>query len=327
MKIYPIFIPHLGCPYNCIYCNQKTITKSETPHIQEISENVSKFCEHNELEEKEVAFFGGTFTNLNIEKQQAYFDTVNEYKDQMDGIRISTRPDSIDQDILTFCKENNVRTIELGIQSFDDHVLTTTNRDYTSVIAKNSCQLIKANNIKLGIQLMPGLPGFSPDSLETSIETTIKLNPDYVRIYPTIVLKNTELEGWYIEKKYFPLSLKEAIEITSDMISKFKKRKITVIKTGLHSDIDADKIVAGPYHQAFGELVRAEILKEKIIDNFEDKTLIISPSDISLFKGFNSKLLKEIKSKLKLQTLPIIISNKMEKDKFNFSDALPDQSW
>lgn len=327
MKIYPIFIPHLGCPYNCIYCNQKTITKSETPHIQEISDCVSKFCEHNKLEEKEVAFFGGTFTNLKREQQQAYFDAINKYKDKMDGIRISTRPDSIDQDILAFCKENNVRTIELGIQSFDDHVLESTRRGYASQTAKESCQLIKDNNIKLGIQLMPGLPGFSSDSLKTSIETTIELNPDYVRIYPTIVLKDTELEDWYKEKRYFSLSLKEAIEITSEMICRFREKKITVIKVGLHSDIDADKIVDGPYHQAFGELVRAEILKEKIINNFENKTLIISSYDISLFKGFDSKILKEIKSKMKLQTLPIIISKKMEKDKFNFTNTQPDQNW
>ena len=305
MKIFPIFIPHLGCPFNCVYCDQIAITKGETPTTQSISKKVEKFCENNQSEEKEVAFYGGTFTNLKKVRQQAYFDSVNEHKDKIKGIRISTRPDSIDQVILNFCKKNNVRTIELGIQSFDDSVLKATKRGYISKTAIKSCNLIKENNFTLGIQLMPGLPGFNSASLEKTIETTIKLNPDFVRIYPTIILKNTILENWFNMGKYTPLSLKKAIEITSEMISRFREKEITVIKVGLHSDIDEDDIIAGPYHQSFGELIRAEMLKNEILSNFQDKTLEISPTDISLFKGFNSKMLKEIKKKKKLNTLSI----------------------
>ncbi|NQT64599.1 MAG: radical SAM protein [FCB group bacterium] len=327
MKIFPIFIPHLGCPFNCVYCDQEVITKCETPTIQSISESVRKFCENNRLEEKEVAFFGGTFTNIQKEKQQAYFDAVNEYKDMIKGIRISTRPDSIDQYILDFCKDNNVCTIELGIQSFDDSVLKSSKRGYTSKTAIKSCNLIKENNFVLGIQLMPGLPGFDPGSLKTTIETTIMLNPDFVRIYPTIVLKNTKLENWYKTGEYSPLSLSESIEIVSQMISRFKENKIQVIKVGLHSDIDKDKIIAGPYHQTFGELVRAEMLKVDILNNFKNKTLEISPADISLFKGFNSKMLKEIKEKKKLQNLPIKINENIKKDNFIFTDAQPEENW
>ncbi|MCK5051619.1 MAG: radical SAM protein, partial [Candidatus Cloacimonetes bacterium] len=291
MKIFPIFIPHLGCPFNCVYCNQLTITKSKIPSTRSISENIKKFCENNQLEEKEIAFFGGTFTKLSKEQQQTYLDVVNKYKDLIQGIRISTRPDSIDQEILDFCKENNVRTIELGIQSFDDSVLKTTKRGYTSQDAVESCNLIKESNFALGIQLMPGLPGFNADSLTNTIETTIKLKPDFVRIYPTIVLKNTELENWFNAGEYSPLSLQESIVITSEMISRFRENNITIIKVGLHSDIDKDDIIAGPYHQSFGELVRAEMFKVEILNNFKANTLEISPSDISLFKGFNSKML------------------------------------
>lgn len=327
MKIFPIFIPHLGCRFNCVYCDQVAITKCETSTIQSISESVRKFCENNQLEEKEVAFFGGTFTNIQKEKQQAYFDTVNEHKDKIKGIRISTRPDSINQNILDFCKDNNVCTIELGIQSFDDFVLKSSKRGYSSQTAIESSNLIKENNFVLGIQLMPGLPGFNSGSLKTTIETTIKLNPDFVRIYPTIVLKNTELENWYKNGEYSPLSLSESIEIVSQMINRFKEKKIQVIKVGLHSDIDEDKIIAGPYHQSFGELIRAEMLKVDILNNFKTKTLEISPADISLFKGFNSKMLKEIKQKKKLKNLPIIINRNFEKDKFIFTDAQPDENW
>jgi histone acetyltransferase (RNA polymerase elongator complex component) len=327
MRIFPIFIPHLGCPLKCVYCNQLTITKSKIPSIQSISEKVKIFCDNNKLEEKEIAFFGGTFTKLSQEQQQTYFDAVNEHKDLINGIRISTRPDSIDQKVLDFCRDNNVRTIELGIQSFDDSVLKTTKRGYTSQTAIESCNLIKENNFALGIQLMPGLPGFNSESLKKTIETTIKLNPDFVRIYPTIILKNTELENWYKKGEYFPLSLKEAIEITSEMISRFREKKITIIKVGLHSDIDKNDIIAGPYHQSFGELIRAEMLKINIINNFKNKTLEISPSDISLFKGFNSRMLKEIKEKKKIKYLPIIINQNLKKDNFIFTNIQPEYNW
>ena len=327
MKIFPIFIPHLGCPFNCIYCDQDTITKSKPPIIQSISNNIKQFCENNKLIEKEIAFFGGTFTELSQKIQQQYLDAVNEFKDTLTSIRISTRPDSIDQDILEFCKINNVRTIELGIQSFSDNVLSTTKRGYTAQTAIESCDLIKKNNFNLGIQLMPGLPGFSTSTLEETIETTIWLNPDFVRIYPTIVLKGTKLEDWFNNEKYFPLTLEESIKITSKMIGKFRKENISVIKVGLHSDIVKNSIIAGPYHQSFGELVRAEMLKVEIVNGFKAKTLEISSSDVSLFRGFNSKMLKEIKAKLLLKEIPIKISKNLKKNNFIFSDAEPDENW
>jgi len=327
MKIYPIFIPHLGCPFNCIYCDQLTITKSKIHSVQSISENVRKFCENNELEEKEIAFFGGTFTKLSFKLQQAYLDAVNKHKDLISGIRISTRPDSIDQEILDFCKKNNVQTIELGIQSFDDSVLKATKRGYIAQTAIESCNLIKKNNFLLGIQLMPGLPGFNSESLKTTIETTINLKPTFVRIYPTIVLKNTELENWFNSGNYSTLSLKESILITSEMINRFRGKKIKVIKVGLHSDIDKENIIAGPYHQSFGELIRADMLKIEILNCFENKTLEISPRDISLFKGFDSQMLKEIKKEKKLKYLPIKINNYLKKDNFIFTNAQADQNW
>ena len=327
MKIFPIFIPHLGCPFNCVYCDQLIITKSKIPSIQSISENVKKFCENNRLEEKEIAFFGGTFTKLSKEMQQAYFDAVNEHKNLINGIRISTRPDSIDQKVLDFCKNNNVRTIELGIQSFDDSVLITTKREYISQTAIESCNLIKENKFTLGIQLMPGLPGFNSKTLKKTIETTIKLKPDFVRIYPTIVLKNTELENWFKAGKYSPLTLKESIVIVTEMISRFRTKKIKIIKVGLHSDINDNDIIAGPYHQSFGELIRAEMLKVEILNNFKNKTLEISPSDISLFKGFNSKMLEEIKTEKKLMIIPIKINKNLKKDNFIFTNAQPDENW
>ncbi len=327
MKIFPVFIPHLGCPYQCIYCNQHSITRSKLPDIEKLESEIAAFCRKNISEEKEIAFFGGTFTSITKPSQQKYLDITNKFSKQISGIRISTRPDSINPKVLAFCKENNVRTIELGIQSFDDEVLKKTFRDYNSETAINACKLIKAHKFQLGIQLMPGLPGFCKRSLENSIQVTQKISPHFVRIYPTIVIKDTKLENWFLKGKYIPFKLNEAVEIVSGMVRKFEKKGILVIKIGLHSDIKEEDIVAGPYHRSFGELVRAEILKKNILENYKTRTLIISSSDISLFKGFNSQMLKALKHELKLNKFPVIIDNKMEKSKFLFTELPPLEYW
>ncbi len=327
MTILPIFIPHLGCPFKCVYCNQQLITKSKIPYQEDIKNRIEKFCNNNPDNEKEVAFFGGTFTNLSKKKQQEFFDSVNLFKNKISGIRISTRPDSINQDILSFCKQNNVKTVELGIQSFNDEVLKASKRGYNSNIAIQACYLIQEFKFKLGVQLMPGLPKFSKKTLKQTIQTTIDINPDFVRIYPTIILASTELEKWYLKGKFHPLELNDAIKIVSEMIQQFEGHKIKVIKVGLHSDIDDRNIVAGPYHQSFGELVRGEILLKKIIDNFENRTLMISVAHISLFKGFNSRMLNSLKTQLNLDKIPMIIGNDLDKDNFLFTEQPAQEYW
>ena len=327
MKIFPVFIPHQGCPYQCIYCNQHSITRSKLPDIEKIETEITAFCRKNISEEKEIAFFGGTFTSLTKSSQQKYLDIANKFKNYISGIRISTRADSIDPKVLIFCKENNVRTIELGIQSYDDEVLKKSLRGYNSETAINVCKLVKEHKFQLGIQLMPGLPGFCRRSLENSINLTKKISPHFVRIYPTIILKRTKLENWFLSGKYTPLKLNKAVEIVSCMVREFEQKGIRVIKIGLHSDIKEEDIVSGPYHRSFGELVRAEILKKNILENYKSRTLIISSSDISLFKGFNSQMLKSLKLELKLDKLPVIIDKKMEKSKFLFTEILPSEYW
>jgi len=328
MKILPIFIPHLGCPFACVYCNQHSITKSKKPVLSTISSDISRFCKFNRNIEKEIAFFGGTFTNLSLLEQQKYFDLIHPFLDEKTSIRISTRPDSIDENILSFCRKNGVKTIELGIQNFSDNVLEFSKRKYNSKTAIYACKSVKKSDFNLGIQLMPGLPGFSENSHSQTISETIKLQPEFVRIYPTIVLKNTILEKWFRDNKYLPLEIDEAVEIVAEMINSFEKENIKIIKAGLHSDIEAENIVAGPYHPSFGELVRAKILSEMIFEKFEkDRTLIISPSDISLFKGFEQKMLNELKQKLQIDKIPISIDRKLAKNKFAFRDIEAEKFW
>jgi histone acetyltransferase (RNA polymerase elongator complex component) len=326
MKILPVFIPHLGCPFQCIYCNQKTITKTDAEPLSEVEQRISAFCHHNKNHNKQIAFFGGTFTKLPRQKQQEYFALVKPYQQEC-TIRISTRPDCIDEDILDYCRQNNVKTIELGIQSFHDSVLSESKRGYKSQIAQTACKIVKDSGFELGIQLMPGLPNFNVQTWQETLQTTKSLQPDFVRIYPAVVLKHTHLEKLYERSKYKPLSLKEAIDTATYAFEFLEQTNIKIIKTGLHSDIEPEQIVAGPFHDSFGELVRANRLAKKIIADFSYQTLILSSRDVSLLKGFNSLYLNKIKAAVNIEKLPVIIDPEMGKGRFLFTEKTALDYW
>lgn len=340
MKIFPIFIPFAGCPQRCIYCQQQYITGSyrnregadETAvDFEAISKQLSLFCRKYDTEDKEIAFYGGSFTLLPLTVQQQYIDICKPYKESISGIRVSTRPDGITAPALDFCVRNDIRTIELGVQSFSDSVLKQTKRSYRAEGAMKSAKLIKKAGIKLAIQLMPGLPGFSSQTLERTVACTILLKPDFVRIYPTIVIKNTELEQSFLWGEYNPLTLTEAVNICADMTERFEDNGIRVIKTGLHSDLSlaADAVVAGPYHQRFGEMVKSELFFRRVKKKVEcrDRTvscpcgtegrtgkkyaLTVSEKTVSLLMGNNKKLLNNIKELLSAARLNVHRDNSL----------------
>jgi len=328
MRILPIFIPHQGCDRFCIYFNQNIITGYSNPNFINISNQITNFCNKETKEKTEIAFFGGTFTNLTQKYQLELIKLVEPFYDRIDGIRISTIPDKIDENILKFCLENHISTIELGVQSFSDNVLEISGRKYTKATVTKSAKLIQEVGIHLGLQLMPGLPKSDEKSLENTIKETIQIKPKFVRIYPTIVLKNTELANLFKNDLYHPLSLNKAVDIAAKMKIKFEQAGIGVIKMGLHSDIDFSDIVAGPYHHSFGELVKSKILFEKILLNYKKgKTLIISKQDVSLFKGFKASMLISLKKRLHINELPIFFDGKLKSEKFYFSDEKVMEIW
>ncbi|MCD4818204.1 MAG: radical SAM protein [Candidatus Cloacimonetes bacterium] len=328
MRILPIFIPHQGCDRSCIYCNQNIITGYAKPDFENISNQITNFCNHKTPQKTEIAFFGGTFTNLTRKYQLELIKLVESFYDRIDGIRISTIPDKIDENILSFCLDNHISTIELGVQSFSDNVLNISGRKYTKKTVIKSAKLIQKVGINLGVQLMPGLPESNEKTLENTIKETIKINPEFVRIYPTIVLKHTKLAKLFQNGSYNPLSLDKAVDIVSKMKMKFEQSGIDVIKMGLHSDIDFSDIVAGPYHQSFGELVKSKILSEEILLNYKKgKTLAISNQDISLFKGFKASMLNLLKEKLQIKELPIFLDKKLKSEEFYFSDEKAMEIW
>ncbi len=275
MKHYniPIFIPHLGCPFNCIFCNQKRIASlvpAPDPDlvldmVQSALKSLPVLSQGREIE---VAYYGGSFTALDQDLQEKYLLALQSCLKQgaIEGIRLSTRPDFIDPSVLDLLGRHGVSTIELGIQSFNEEVLAASGRGYSSQIAVDACRLIKEFGFRLGIQLMIGLPG---DSFENDMETTFKtieLEPDLVRIYPTLVIKNTPLADMYEAGHYQPLKLHKAVAVCARMFMHFQQQNIKVIRMGLHPSEELREegvILAGPFHPAFGELVEQLVFQKQ----------------------------------------------------------------
>jgi len=343
MRIFPVFIPFAGCNCRCIYCQQNLITRTGSPDKQEqyrvdfdrIRNKLREFCQRESNEKKQIAYFGGSFTLLPIDEQKRYIRELTEFIPLIDGIRISTRPDGIDREQLDFAKKNHINTIELGIQSFNTNVLKKTGRPYDSETAMMAARLIKEEGLTLGLQLMPGLPGDTEETITETIEKTILLHPDFVRIYPTVVLKFTELERMYEKGLYQPLTLEEGVRISAEMTIEFRNHSISVIKTGLHSDLSAGKlegatspVVAGPYHPAFGELVSREILYRNMLESYiQNKTFLVSRRALSLLKRDRGALIERIKKNLPIKSLSLIFHEDKDKEKVLMVEKEPEFLW
>lgn len=297
--IIPIFIPFLGCPHDCAFCNQVKITNykdniNKENTIRQINQYLSYFPKNENL--KEIAFFGGSFTGLDEKVMISYLEIALNYKKKgiIDRIRLSTRPDYINNSILDILKKYEVDVIELGIQSLDNEILNANERGHSKEDSIMASKLIKDYGFKLGHQIMPGLYKDSFDKvIKTGLES-IKMNPDMVRIYPTLVIKDTKLEKLYKEGLYKPLSLDEAIEISSRLYMIYSYKKIPVIRIGLQptENINEKKdVVAGPFHPSIRQLVETNIHKiylEELINKYRLKNKIkihISNREISIIAG------------------------------------------
>lgn len=269
----PVFIPEEACPNRCIFCNQHRIAGAEcAPSVDEV---IAKIDQHlltipagNDVE---IGFFGGNFTGIPVDDQKAYLASVQPYIESghVTGIRISTRPDYISKEILLMLKQFHVSTIELGSQSLDEEVLKLAGRGHSAAQVHEASQMIIENGFSLGLQMMIGLPG---DTAEKSLYTAkeiIRLGAECTRIYPTLVIKDTELEQLYLEGIYQPLSREEAISRVADIVPLFIEAGVKILRIGLHPSeglLDNTSLVAGPFYVAFGEMVFSEIW-QRIISN------------------------------------------------------------
>ncbi len=272
-----LFVPDEGCPHRCSFCNQKTISGKTHPlRTEDIEKAVETAVSASGCLEGEIAFFGGSFTAIERSYMLSLLEKGREYVDRglFKGIRISTRPDCIDAEILTLLKENKVTSIELGCQSMDDEVLSLNERGHTSADVVKSASLIRAYGFELGVQMMTGLYG---DTREKSLETArklISLKPDTARIYPTVVLENTRLAELYESGEYIPQSADEAADLCAELLLMFHEAGIKVIRLGLHSGGNVEEgFVAGAYHPAFRELAESRIYLRRIKDEIEKLSL------------------------------------------------------
>lgn len=213
----------------------------------------------------EIAFFGGSFTCLPGEEMTAYLRAAAPFveKGLAAGIRCSTRPDGISEEILVLYKSFGGTSVELGVQSMDDEVLSKNGRGYTAKTVERAAELIRAAGLSLGVQMMAGLPGEGADGALRTAEKLIALKPDTVRIYPALVLKNTDMERWFRAGEYTPLTLSEAVERCAPLLKLFENAGVRVIRMGLHAERSLEEsLVAGPYHPAFRELCEAKLFRD-----------------------------------------------------------------
>lgn len=275
--IIPIFIPHRGCPNDCVFCNQKAITARQadvTPaDARNIIDSYLPTLEGRGLETIEVAFFGGSFTGIPMEDQSAFLAVAQEYKTKglIDKIHMSTRPDYINEEILDNLIKYGADVVELGVQSFDPEVLAASNRGHSVEDVYRACDMIKSYGLELGIQLMIGLPKDNLESCLYSARETVRMEPSIARLYPTVVLNDTELLRMYERGEYEPLSTDEAVAITKEMYKIIASAGIKIIRVGLKStdlindsDSDRNQTVGHTYHPAFRQLVEGEIAREEL---------------------------------------------------------------
>ncbi|MGN0695362.1 MAG: elongator complex protein 3 [Oscillospiraceae bacterium] len=292
-----IFIPHAGCPHACSFCSQNTISGApHAPSAKEVREIISEaynyITDKTARAETEIAFFGGSFTAVPRDYMISLLETADEFigKDGFKGVRISTRPDCIDEDILDILKKYHVTAIELGAQSMCDRVLDMNERGHTAEDVEKSSALIRSYGFELGLQLMTGLYGSSPEDDIRTINRIADISPDTVRVYPTAIIDGTKLGKLFRSGEYVPYPFEKCVEICAYADKLFHSRDIRIIRMGLHAERSLEeKLLGGSYHPAFAEIVRSELFRqafERCIDySAGSAEITVSPCDRSAAAG------------------------------------------
>jgi histone acetyltransferase (RNA polymerase elongator complex component) len=297
--IIPFFIPHAGCPHQCVFCNQKSITGVAKPADRtSLSRTINKYLETKGKKTglASVAFYGGSFTALPHDIQRSYLSAVAPFlkSGRIKSIRLSTRPDAIDSAILDLLREYQVDIVELGVQSMNDQVLARSGRGHTASDTVTAVAMLRQRGFRIGLQLMPGLPGDGREAFAATVNETIALKPEFVRIYPTLVIRDTPLAEDYRTGRYQPLTLDQAVALCKTALTAYRAADIEVIRIGLQATDELEKtstIIAGPYHPAFRQLVESSLLMDRMQEAVRTNNaarrfiFLVHPVDLSFAIG------------------------------------------
>lgn len=329
--IIPIFLPNLGCPHQCAFCNQTSITgvTPDTISPETLCLLITEFLEYKKTQRRcvQVSFYGGNFLGLKKDYIRVLLDETTKFvkNKKVDSIRFSTRPDTISNKQLDIIKNYPVSTIEIGVQSMDNQVLAMANRGHTALDTEKAAALLKEQNYDVGMQMMVGLPGDDETKSLFTAQRIASLSPDFVRIYPTVVLAHSRLAVWYRNGDYTPWSVSRCVSLVKNLYLFFKSKNIPVIRMGLQATEDLAKnttILAGPFHPAFGHMVHSEIFMDMAASLLEaergscDKIIInVHPRSISKMRGLKNKNMESLKKKFQIKSLKIIPDVSLAQDK------------
>ncbi|MBQ1222876.1 MAG: radical SAM protein [Oscillospiraceae bacterium] len=323
-RVIPVFIPHAGCPFDCVFCDQRTISGHIFPPSPQEVENIISEALNKLSEPAELAFYGGSFTCLPYGDQEKYLLAAKPFIEngKLARIRVSTRPDAIDEDILDLLSSYGVETIELGAQSMDNNVLKCANRGHSGEAVETASRLIKERGFKLILQLMFGLPGDTAETARKTCTRAAALDPDGVRFYPTVVIKGTKLHQMMLSGEYSPISVEEAVELCAKLLPIFTEKDIPVIRLGLNPTDElsnSGSVAGGAYHPALGELVWSRFFynmaREKLLgSDVSGKTvsLFVHPRRLSVMAGQHRCNSKALTTEFNLKKLRILPQNSKE---------------
>ena len=319
-RIIPFFIPHQGCEHDCVYCDQHRISGAGDPSSAfDVRRAISEFNERGDTAQPvEIAFYGGSFTAIPVQTQIELLEAAQPLLalNPLNAIRISTRPDCVDRAIIARLRKYGVSTIELGAQSMRDDVLLASHRGHTARDVAQAAALVKSFGVTLILQMMTGLPGDSPDGALLTASRLIDLNPDGVRIYPTVVVYATQLYEMWKRGEYKEHSIEEAVALCSRLVPMFEDAHIPVIRLGLNPSegLSSGGVAAGAYHPAFGELVYSRLYYKKAVSILEgvepgsDITVVVPKGRVSRMIGVNKQNINKLTSDFSLRSIKVVES-------------------
>lgn len=325
-SIIPVFVPHLGCPNDCVFCNQRRISGSTTPATPDDVEKAilnAAALPRTEVK-RQLAFYGGSFTAIPKAEQEALLSAAHAHlvSGDIDAIRLSTRPDAIDGKVLARLKRFGVETVEIGAQSMDEKVLLLAGRGHTAVDVEDAAKQIKKAGFRLILQMMTGLPGADDESSIETARRIIALNPDGVRIYPTVIVRDTALYDLWKCGRYEEHTIEDAVRVCAKLLPMFEKANIPVIRLGLNptDELSGGAAAGGAYHPALGEMVKSRIMREKAEELLEGVapgsriTLGVNNKKISQMNGQHRCNIKYLTEKFAFAELKIKAADVDEKE-------------